>query len=43
MIYSTLVNNIEELQQILDLQQQNLPKNISAEELRSQGLCHFST
>ena len=41
MIYSTLVNNTEELQQILDLQQQNLPKNISAEELRSQGFVTF--
>ena len=37
MIYSTLVNNTEELQQILGLQQQNLLKNISAEELGSQG------
>jgi len=41
MIYSTLVNNKEELQQILDLQQQNLSKNISAEELRSQGFVTF--
>ena len=41
MIYSTLVNNNEELQQILDLQQQNLPKNISAEELKSQGFVTF--
>ncbi|HMK20536.1 MAG TPA: GNAT family N-acetyltransferase [Chitinophagaceae bacterium] len=41
MIYSTLVNNTEEIQQILDLQQQNLPKNISAEELRSQGFVTF--
>jgi len=41
MIYSTLVNNTEELQQILDLQQQNLPKNISAEELKSQGFVTF--
>ena len=41
MIYSTLVNNTEELQQILDLQKQNLPKNISANELRSQGFVTF--
>ena len=41
MIYSTLVNNTEELQQILDLQQQNLPKNISADELKSQGFVTF--
>ena len=41
MIYSTLVNNNEELQQILDLQQQNLPKSISAEELKLQGFVTF--
>jgi len=41
MIHSTLVYNDAELQQILDLQQQNLPKNISAEELRSQGFVTF--
>ena len=41
MIYSTLVNNETELQQILDLQQQNLSKNISAEELESQGFVTF--
>ena len=41
MIYSTLVNNTAELQQILDLQKQNLPKNISADELRSQGFVTF--
>jgi len=41
MIYSTLVNNNEELLQILDLQQQNLPKNISAEESRLQGFVTF--
>ena len=41
MIHSTLVNSESELQQILDLQQQNLPKNISAEELRSQGFVTF--
>ena len=41
MIYSTLVNNVSELQQILHLQQQNLPHKISAEELRSQGFVTF--
>lgn len=41
MIHSTLVNTIDELRQILDLQQQNLPKNISEEELRSQGFVTF--
>src|SRR6187455_3476657 len=41
MIYSTLVKNIEELQQILNLQQQNLPKNISAEESMLQGFVTF--
>jgi len=41
MIYSTLVNNTEELQQILDLQEQNLPQNISKEELRLQGFVTF--
>jgi len=41
MIHSTLVNSKSELQQILDLQEQNLPKNISAEELRSQGFVTF--
>ena len=41
MIYSTLVNNNEELQHILELQQQNLPKNISAEESRLQGFVTF--
>jgi predicted GNAT family N-acyltransferase len=41
MIKATTVNTIEELQQILHLQQQNLPKNISAEELRSQGFVTF--
>ena len=41
MIYSTLVKNITDLQQILHLQQQNLPKNISDEELRSQGFLTF--
>jgi len=41
MIYSTLVNSKSELQQILDLQEQNLPKNISTEELRSQGFVTF--
>jgi hypothetical protein len=41
MIYSTLVNNTEELQEILDLQQQNLPQNISNEELRLQGFVTF--
>ena len=41
MLKATTVNTIEELQQILDLQQQNLPKNISAEELKSQGFVTF--
>jgi hypothetical protein len=41
MIYSTLVNNISELQQILHLQQQNLQANISSEELKSQGFVTF--
>ena len=41
MIHSTLVNSKSELQQILDLQEQNLPKNISTEELRSQGFVTF--
>lgn len=41
MIHSTLVNTIDELRQILDLQQQNLPKNISEAELRSQGFVTF--
>ena len=41
MIYSTLVNNTEELQQILDLQKQNLPQNISKEELQLQGFVTF--
>ena len=41
MIYSTLVNNISELQQILHLQQKNLPAHISNEELRSQGFVTF--
>lgn len=41
MFHSKLVNTDAELQQILDLQQQNLPKNISEEELRSQGFVTF--
>lgn len=41
MVYSTLVNNEEELCQILQLQQSNLPKNISEEEIRSQGFVTF--
>ena len=41
MLKATTVNTTEELQQILDLQQQNLPKNISAEELKSQGFVTF--
>src|SRR5688572_22013496 len=41
MIHSTLVNSKSELQQILELQEQNLPKNISVEELRSQGFVTF--
>lgn len=41
MLYSVTVSFDEELQQILDLQQQNLPKNISPAELRSQGFVTF--
>jgi ribosomal protein S18 acetylase RimI-like enzyme len=41
MLKATTVNTTEELQQILNLQQQNLPKNISAEELKSQGFVTF--
>jgi len=41
MIYSTVVNNVNELQQILHLQQQNLPQNISAQEIESQGFVTF--
>lgn len=41
MLKSTFVTTYEELQQILDLQKQNLPKNITAEELRSQGFVTF--
>jgi len=40
-LYSTLVTSTSDLQQILNLQQQNLPKNISAEELKSQGFVTF--
>lgn len=41
MLKSTIVTATDELQQIIHLQQQNLPKNISAEELRSQGFVTF--
>ena len=41
MIYSTIVNNVSELQQILHLQQQNLSHNIPEEEVRSQGFVTF--
>lgn len=41
MLTSQLVNDVDELQQILDLQKQNLPKNISEDELRSQGFVTF--
>lgn len=41
MIYSSLVTDNNELEQILRLQQQNLPKNISTEELQSQGFVTF--
>ena len=41
MLNSTVVNTIDELTQILHLQQQNLPKNISDEELKSQGFVTF--
>jgi predicted GNAT superfamily acetyltransferase len=41
MLQSALVNNTDELRQILDLQQKNLPKNISGDELRSQGFVTF--
>ena len=41
MIYSTLVNNVNELKQILHLQQQNLKHNISTEEIGSQGFVTF--
>ena len=41
MLYSTLVHTVKELEEILNLQQQNLPKNISAEELRAQGFVTF--
>ena len=41
MLKSTIVTSTAELEQILHLQQQNLPKNISAEELRSQGFVTF--
>ena len=41
MLYSTHVHTVKELEEILSLQQQNLPKNISAEELRAQGFVTF--
>jgi|SRR5688572_24327340 len=41
MIYSTLVNNVIELQQILQLQQRNLTHKISTEEIGSQGFVTF--
>lgn len=41
MISSKLVTAEDELLQILDLQKQNLPKNISEEESRSQGFVTF--
>ena len=41
MLKSTIVTSDAELEEILLLQQQNLPKNISAEELRSQGFVTF--
>ena len=41
MLLSTLVTTIDELQQILELQQQNLPKNITDEELKAQGFVTF--
>jgi hypothetical protein len=41
MVHSTLVNTDDELRQIQQLQQSNLPKNISKEEFRSQGFVTF--
>ena len=41
MLKSTIITSNAELEEILLLQQQNLPKNISAEELRSQGFVTF--
>lgn len=41
MIHSSIVTTNVELQQILELQQQNLPKNISGEELTSRGFVTF--
>lgn len=37
MLYTTIVKEDKELQQILDLQQQNLARNISVTEMQSQG------
>lgn len=41
MLYSTLVSDNYELEQILQLQQQNLPHKISEQELKSQGFVTF--
>jgi ribosomal protein S18 acetylase RimI-like enzyme len=41
MLNPSLVKTVDELNQILHLQQQNLPKNISDEELKSQGFVTF--
>ena len=37
MLYATLASTTEELQQILQLQQENLPENIDDTEMQSQG------
>lgn len=41
MLFSTLVYTVNELEQILLLQQQNLPKNISKDEFKTQGFVTF--